>query len=213
MAPRITRRAISGPLLVQELVVGLPLSTIYTHADALQAMAQGTHTIPCPGAVDRTTTVEVEIAAVVAQPHGALISHVVQRHGSGLPTEGNTLVLDMWGGTFDWFVSRGIVPNYQRCGAVAIGVLACSTAVCKSIKAGLQDAPEIVARLDKALPESADTVDAQIPKRRGRITRRRARTSGAGQVHESPTAQCQAARFRTPRCVLTERLSVRAWMT
>lgn len=146
------------PLLVQELVVGLPLSTIYTHADALQTMAQGTHTIPCPGAVDRTTTVEVDKATVVAQPHGALISHVVQRHGSGLSTEGNTLVLDMGGGTFDWFVSRGIAPNYHRCGAVAIGALACATAVCKSIKAGLQDDPEIVARVDKALRDNADTV-------------------------------------------------------
>lgn len=148
----------TGPLLIQELAVGLPLSTIYTHADALQTMAQGAHAIPCPGAKDRTLTVEVEKATVVAQPHGALISHVVHRHGSGLSTEGKTLVLDMGGGTFDWFVSRGIVPNYQRCGAVAIGTLACATAVCKSIKAGLQDDPEIVARVDKALRDNPDTV-------------------------------------------------------
>lgn len=146
----------SGKLIIKHLVVGLPLSTVYTHAEALKALVEGEHAIPQPGAVARKMTVVVESATVLAQPHGALIVHGI--HRTGLATEGNTLVLDMGGGTFDWFLSRGIVPNYQRSGAVAIGALACATAVCKSIKDGLQDDPEIVARVDKALREGAETV-------------------------------------------------------
>ena len=44
-----------------------------------------------------------------------MIGHGVTKFGA--PTGLTTLVLDMGGGTFDWFVSKGAVPNHQRCGA------------------------------------------------------------------------------------------------
>jgi len=100
--------------------------------------------------------VRVENATVVAQPHGSMIAHGVRRRP--IAHDGNTLMLDMGSGTFGWFVSRGISPNYQRCGAVSIGALACASAVCRSIRDGLQEDPEILNRVDKALREKAASV-------------------------------------------------------
>lgn len=142
-------------LVIDTLVAGLPLSTVYTHATQLQSILQGTHTVPNPAGGDRVTKVKVEHALVIAQPHGALIAHGVDKAGEG---ELIRLVLDMGGGTFDWFVAKGIKPNRSLCGAAPIGALACAAAVCDEIKIGLKDNPEIMARVDRALREQAKTV-------------------------------------------------------
>lgn len=145
----------TGPLVIDTLVAGLPISTVYTHAGALQAFLKGVHRIPDPKHLDDVLSVEVKNAMVIAQPHGALISHGVAK-ASG--SQSITLVLDMGGGTFDWFVAKGITPNRALCGAVPIGALACAAAVCDEIKLGLKDNPEIIARVDTALREGAPRV-------------------------------------------------------
>lgn len=150
----------SNALHIDTLVAGLPLSTVYTHSSTLQAFLKGAHRIPDPSAAenaDATMTVTVKNAMVIAQPQGALITH-----GFGAAANSradlNTLVLDMGGGTFDWFVAKGVKPNRALCGAVSIGALACATAICNEINPELKDNPEIMARVDKALRDNSDTV-------------------------------------------------------
>jgi len=143
-------------LVIKQMVVGLPLTTLYTHHESLKTFVEGEHIIPNPSNPNGQIKVVIQHALVVAQPHGALISHGVTKFGA--PTDSTTLVLDMGGGTFDWFVSKGAVPNHQRCGAAPIGALACATAVCDQIHPDLKDDNEILARVDLALREGAKTV-------------------------------------------------------
>lgn len=146
-----------GNLVIDTLVVGLPLSTVYTHSQALRALTAGVHVIPNPADTSTNMTVTVHHATVIAQPQGALIAS-----GSGAAVnsrvELNTMVLDMGGGTFDWFVAKGLKPNRVLCGAVSIGALACATAICNEIKPDLKDNPEIMNRVDRALRDSASTL-------------------------------------------------------
>ncbi|MBU0588323.1 MAG: hypothetical protein KJ852_04155 [Gammaproteobacteria bacterium] len=147
---------VGSTLIIKMLAVGLPMSTIFSHSKSLQMLVTGEHTIPHPSNPGSFIQVVVQNAMVVAQPQGALINHGVSKYGK--PSDMNSLVLDMGGGTFDWFVSKGIFPNKLRCGAAPIGALACATAVCSQIHPELQNDHEIMARVDAALSSGAETV-------------------------------------------------------
>jgi plasmid segregation protein ParM len=142
---------------IDTVVAGLPISTIYTHAADLSALIQGAHQIPSPVDPEQLLTVHIRHAMVIAQPQGALVSRGVETSGAG-GSDLNTLVLDMGGGTFDWFVAKGVRPNRSLSGAVSIGALACAGAICDEIKSGLRENPEIMARVDRALRENSRTV-------------------------------------------------------
>lgn len=144
-------------LTIDTLVAGLPLSTVYTHSKELERFIAGEHLVPSPAGADKSLRVVIRNAMVIAQPQGALIAHGVDGTRS-MGGDFNTLVLDMGGGTFDWFVARGVKPNRALCGAVSIGALACSAAICDEIKPGLKENPEIMARVDKALREGSPVV-------------------------------------------------------
>ena len=143
-------------LVIKHMVVGLPLSTLYSHNESLKTFVEGQHTIPSPTNPNGQIKVTILRAMVVAQPQGALFNQVVNKFGA--PADSTTLVLDMGGGTFDWFVSKGPIPNHQRCGSAPIGALACATAVCDQINPNLKDDNEILSRVDRALREGSQTV-------------------------------------------------------
>lgn len=144
-------------MVISQLVAGLPLSTVYSHASELEASLARVHCIPHPG--DRTSTLQVEIQAVkvIAQPQGALLAQGIGA-GAHSRAEFNTLVLDLGGGTFDWFMARGAKPNRARCGAIQIGALTCAAAVCDEIAPDLRDDAEVMARVDRALSDRSKTV-------------------------------------------------------
>lgn len=142
-------------MIVKTLVGGLPLSSIGTHRDELRHFMQQTHYVPHPADRSRTLAVTVKTAAVMAQPQGALMSHHV-RAGRVDPSV-RTLVLDMGGGTFDWYVATGIKSNLVLCGAAPFGALACATAVCDQIDRDYRNSPQIMARVDQALRTNAES--------------------------------------------------------
>ncbi len=148
---------VKDALCIDTLVAGLPLSTVYTHASELTSFIKGEHKVPHPLHSDTVLLVHVLNAIVIAQPQGALVAHGVEAASSSHP-DFNTLVLDMGGGTFDWFMARGIRPNRALSGAAPIGALACAAAICDEIKPGLKDNPDVMARVDKALREGAEAV-------------------------------------------------------
>jgi hypothetical protein len=55
-------------LVIDNLVLGLPLTTVFTHATDLKAMAQGEHLIPVPGDESRQMKVVVKRVAVLIDP-------------------------------------------------------------------------------------------------------------------------------------------------
>ncbi len=140
---------------VETLVGGLPLSSIRTHARELREFMQQSHQVPHPADKDRVLTVCVRNAFVMAQPQGSLQSHHT-RQGS-VDRGATTLVLDMGGGTFDWFVAKGNSANLNLCGAAPIGALACATAICDQIDPEFKHSAQIMSRIDHALRNNAET--------------------------------------------------------
>lgn len=148
----------TGNLVIQHLTLGLPLDTVFDHADFVKGMAEGEHMIPCPKDPEKVIKIKVNNVIVVAQPQGAMVNYT-----SGLArkirSHEQSLVLDMGGGTFDWFICNGdFLPDYYRCGGTPIGALACAGVVCERIKPGLKTQPRTLDRVDLALRNGDDKV-------------------------------------------------------
>lgn len=148
--------AVRGDVMrIETLVGGLPLSSVRTHSAELRDFMRGEHKIPHPADKERILTVDIRTAMVMAQPQGALQSHYA-RQGS-VDREATTLVLDMGGGTFDWFVAKGMSANLNLCGAAPIGALACVTAICDAIDPEFKHSAQTMERIDHALRTGTDT--------------------------------------------------------
>jgi plasmid segregation protein ParM len=135
---------------IQHLVAGLPLNTHKEFHKLVRDQLVGRHEIA-------GRTIEIKKATVVMQPQGALVAFT-EKNKSAAVRETNSLVLDLGGGTFDWFLSLGIKPVFDRSGAHPKGMLACVFYVCDKIKAGLRNDPLMVERVDKAIRSGAKTV-------------------------------------------------------
>ncbi len=143
---------------IKRLVVGLPLNTLFAQTEALRTMVEGAHTIPALPYGNQELQVVVRSCTVVAQPQGAMISHGAMSGNAQAFFKQNILVLDIGGGTFDWYLSHGKKALVERCGAYPKGMLECAFAVCDRIDRTLRDDPIIVSRVDEALRENSDTV-------------------------------------------------------
>jgi len=138
---------------VRCLVLGLPLTSYMKHAARLAAQMRGTHSIgPSAGPVVRNVTVEQ--VKVVVQPHGAMT-----QYGAGDPASmsGLNVVVDPGGGTLDWFVSKGMEPNWARTGSYPKAMLHCALAVANSIKSTWATQVDVMEAIDLALRNGAET--------------------------------------------------------
>jgi plasmid segregation protein ParM len=145
---------------VTSLVLGLPLTSYYTHRVALEQVAVGDHVVPGRGG--RDVTVRVRSAKVLVQPGGALINYAVRNGGGGL-TNQTSCVLDPGGGTLDWFVTQsGLTPAAERCGAFRRAMLAGAAAVAERFGGSSADnwrnSLNIMNRIDRAIHERATIV-------------------------------------------------------
>lgn len=148
----------SGDLIIESLALGLPLNTVYDHSDFVKKMATGGHIVPSSERPEATMKVIVKNAVVVAQPQGAIVNYTSSLDKK-VKSDDMCLVLDMGGGTFDWFVCTGdYVPDYERCGATNTGALACANTVCDAIKPGLKEDARSVSKIDFALRTGAASV-------------------------------------------------------
>lgn len=146
----------TGGLSIEYLTLGLPLSTVRTHSRKLASMARGEHIIPSPFNAGQYIKVNIKNIVVVCQPQGTLM-HMNSKLGSSI-SNARVLVLDMGGGTFDWFTANRLRPQMERCGATAMGVLACASAICDSIAPNLKKNPDVMADVDVALRDGLDSV-------------------------------------------------------
>jgi plasmid segregation protein ParM len=136
-------------MVIRRLVVGLPLTTYPTHRKALKARCVGVHHVD---AWDETRRVTVEDVHVIPQPQGSLMNF--GRNGG---VDGLTLVVDVGGGTIDWYVATKKNANFQRSGAHAKGMLACAEAVAKAAdKPQWLDQYNVMHRIDLAIREGRD---------------------------------------------------------
>ena len=151
----------TGSLTIEWLTMGLPVSTVMTHRKQVESMAKGTHEVPLPGK-NGLLRVTVKNALVIGQPQGALIYHT-QKLASQMSNE-TVLVLDMGGGTFDWFISTKMVPNFTLSGSIPKGTLSSSSAVLdklvsqEKLDPGYRDNPYLLERIDEAMRNGLPTV-------------------------------------------------------
>lgn len=146
-----------GDLVIEMLVGGLPMASYDEFKGHLEAFMLGPHVMPHPADRNRELTVTISRAKVLGQPQGSLVNHQLSRGVKFSPGQMN-LVLDLGGGTFDWFVAREAQGSRSRSGSAPIGALACASAVCAQIKDGHQHSPLIMSRVDEALRTGAQTV-------------------------------------------------------
>lgn len=133
-------------LTIEHLVVALPLHTFAAYRERLTARATGEHLIGPKGGPFRRVT--VNNAHVIVQPHGTLLDYGVNMNGR---LEGLAIVLDIGGGTLDWYVASKVKSSWSRSGAYPKAMLACSYAILDQIEPGLRDQFQIVERVDKAI--------------------------------------------------------------
>ncbi len=143
-------------VFIEDLVLGLPLSTLDQYTPQVQKMAVGSHDLPI---ADHKCTVHIARVSVAAQPQGALTNFGRLKNDMIKFQKETSLVLDMGGGTFDWFASSsGLMPNPSRCGAAPTGMLACAGAACDVLDPDFRKNPNIVQRVDDAIRKDAQSV-------------------------------------------------------
>lgn len=151
------QHGVTRSLVIEHLVVGLPLNTISNYAATVEANSIGMHELPAPHDASQTITVEVKEVVVVAQPQGAIVNYIESQPHGVVEDEDLLLVIDMGGGTFDWFVSTGdYQPHYNLCGAVNMGTLNCAQTIAELINSSLVSNQTVLDRIDKALRIGAD---------------------------------------------------------
>ena len=135
-------------LAIDHLTVGLPLSTYMEHRAPLRDRMQGNHSLSI-------CTITINHVHVIPQPQGALLHHAARSKNS---FSGWMLVIDVGGGTVDWYVASKQRPNFTRSGAYPKGMLACALAVVNSLgKPEWRDNHDILSRIDRAIREESAT--------------------------------------------------------
>jgi plasmid segregation protein ParM len=112
--------SLSGARDIDQLVIGLPLSTLSAYHSFLQEKYVGEHTIGASYA-KRKVEVTVKNVHVSSQPAGAMVHAVSLNPGLRKSTN---LVIDMGYFTMDFLMCEGLRPFYARSGAVQGGMSA-----------------------------------------------------------------------------------------
>jgi len=141
-----------APIEISHLTVGLPLNTYADYRAPLRERLEGSHSLGQHRVVIRKVH-------VLPQPQGALLYHAAK---SSSPMDGWTLVIDVGGGTLDWYLASKQRPNFQRSGAHPKGMLACAQAVVDSMKVPeWRDNHEVIARIDRAIRDGSQSFRAE----------------------------------------------------
>lgn len=140
---------VTGSLTIERLCVGLPVATYFSHKALLEKETVGTHVVPCPSDHTKTIKVHVKACIVISQPQGAALNYSL-KDGIGVDKK-RIVVLDLGGGTFDWFFLDKFAPNFQRSGGTQMGVLTGVRAICKNLDPSYSSSPLIVDRINEAL--------------------------------------------------------------
>lgn len=109
---------ISGMREIEQLVIGLPLTTMAQYHEGLKEQYRGEHIIGAANA-KRKNAISVENVTVTSQPAGAIL-HAATIDDS--LRKKNSLVVDVGYFTVDYLMCQGMRPYYARSGAVEGGM-------------------------------------------------------------------------------------------
>lgn len=144
---------------IRRLVAGLPMNTFDKYKDLVRSKMEGKHLVPGITS-DAEIEVTIQSVAVIPQPQGAMVSIGASRSTAELNDffAQNILVLDIGGGTFDWFLTNEKKAIRARSDGLQKGMLTCVNLICDSIKKGIKDDPIVIKRIDDALRNNKETV-------------------------------------------------------
>ena len=137
---------------IDDLVVGLPLTTFQQYRRQLAMRLEGEHEVRTSAGFTRHF--RVGRAHVIVQPFGALLNFGVARKGE---LDGWTLVVDVGGGTLDWYVASRRKTNWARSGAYPKAMLACAYAIADRVNESWKDQINVVNRIDAAIRQDAQS--------------------------------------------------------
>jgi PRTRC genetic system protein D len=140
---------VDGSLTIERICVGLPVATYFSHKASLEAQTIGTHIVPSPSDHSKSVKVHVKSCIVVSQPQGAALNYCLQL-GRNVDKK-RIVVLDLGGGTFDWFFLDKFSPNFQRSGGTQMGVLTGVRAICRHLDPAYSSSPLIMDQVNEAL--------------------------------------------------------------
>ena len=109
---------ISGMREIDQLVIGLPLTTMASYHETLKEQYRGEHLIGA-GNAKRKNAVSVQNVTVTSQPAGAILHAASMDESLRKKT---SLVIDVGYFTVDYLMCQGLRPYYARSGAVEGGM-------------------------------------------------------------------------------------------
>jgi PRTRC genetic system protein D len=137
------------------LCCALPLNTWAAHHATLKSMSGGNHVIEIEGR-DRPLEIEVQHVIVARQPQGALYAQGVAAFDKNALRK--TLVVDVGGGTTNFYLSLGTSAIISRCGCIPSGMIEVAERVAEMIRPGYGQKAQIVKRAEEALATGSPTI-------------------------------------------------------
>jgi len=126
------------------LVCGLPVSSYTTYRADVQRILTNEFRLPSG------RHIKINKVTVIPQPLGAYFYYLAKANEEF--KKGNNLVIDPGFFTFDWLVSKGMLPNTNRSGSVSRGMSAVLKAMAESIaKKEKTDVSTVFKILDDAI--------------------------------------------------------------
>lgn len=152
----IAHRCRATHVKIRCLSLGSPMSTFHRDQGAIKALAGGTHIIPAQPGGKPAITIEVLRVVVMPQPLGGLVALTERLRPTAM--DERVLIVDVGGGTTDWYVSDDGKAWLDRCGSTPVGTLECARALCEAISPGSSNERALLADADHALTTNAKTV-------------------------------------------------------
>lgn len=163
-------------ITINRLIGGLPLNTIESGKDSVRALMEGEHILP--GVLGKEPiTVHVKSASIIPQPQGALYSATARRKPEEIADffSRNLLVLDVGGGTFDWFMINNKKMVAMRSGAHPKGMLTAVKEIVSVLAPKSKDDEFVIKKVEEAIRNNRSTVrvggiDADLEKQKIHVT-------------------------------------------
>lgn len=142
-----------GASHIENLIVGLPVSTVRDLQEGLIKTLTGSHPVPSAGSNPEPRTVTIGRVFALAQPLGAFFDYAHRASSFNDMKSQMNLIVDPGFFTLDWLLCHGVKGLWQRSGAYNGGVSSILRAVLDEIGRGLKTQLTDITELDNAIRE------------------------------------------------------------
>lgn len=144
---------------IKRMVGGLPLNTIGNHKQFVRELMEGDFKVPGIFTSD-SISVSVKSASIIPQPQGALYAATETKTPEEIRKffDNQVLVLDLGGGTFDWFLVESKKFMMMRSDAYPKGMLHAVKDIINFLSPSDKDDELMIKKVDDALRNDAKSI-------------------------------------------------------